>query len=101
MTKVFAWLSYPNRGNSQRTQGAVMSMYFYDETDDWPEYEIIKDNIHRLEMAHSEFRKELQEANSAFMSDPENEDLKARVARLKNKLKKIEKKLDESLSMYR
>jgi hypothetical protein len=29
-----------------------MSMYFYDDTDDWPEYKIIKDEIHRLEMAH-------------------------------------------------
>jgi hypothetical protein len=76
-------------------------MYFYDETDDWPEYKIIKDNIHRLEMAHAELRKELQEANSAFMSDPANDDLRVRVDRLRNKLKEIERKLDESLSMYR
>ena len=74
-----------------------MSMYFYDDTDDWPEYK----NIHRLETAHVEFRKKLQEAKSAFASDPANEDLKAEVDGLKKKLKEIEKKLDESLSMYR
>jgi hypothetical protein len=76
-------------------------MYFYDDTDDWPEYKIIKSDIHRLETAHAEFRKKLQEAKSAFISEPANEDLKAKVAGLEKKLKEIEKKLDESLSMYR
>lgn len=37
------------------------------------------------------FRKELQEAESAFRSDPANEDLKARVDGLKKKQKEIEK----------
>ena len=78
-----------------------MSMYFYDDTDDWPEYKIIKDDIHRLETAHVEFDTKLQEAKSAFASDPANEDLKAEVDGLKKKLKEIEKRLDESLSMYR
>ena len=78
-----------------------MSMYFYDDTDDWPEYKIIKDEIHRLEMVHLELRKELQEAESAFISNPANKDLKARVDGLKKKLKEIEKRLNESLSMYR
>ena len=85
----------------QRLQGSVMSMYFYDDTDDWPEYKIIKDHIHRLEVAHLEFREELQEAESARISDPENENLKAKVDVLKKKLKEIEKRLNESLSMYR
>ena len=85
----------------QRLQGSVMSMYFYDDTDDWPEYKIIKDYIHRLEVVHLEFRKELQEAESACISDPEKENLKAKVELLKKKLKEIEKRLNESLSMYR
>jgi hypothetical protein len=85
----------------KRLQGPVMSMYFYDDTDDWPEYKIIKDDIHRLEVLHVEFRKELQEAESARISDPENENLKAKVDVLKKKLKEIEKRLNESLSMYR
>ncbi len=85
----------------KRLQGPVMSMYFYDDTDDWPEYKIIKDYIHRLEVVHLEFRKELQEAESARISDPENENLKAKVDVLKKKLKEIEKRLNESLSMYR
>ena len=78
-----------------------MSMYFYDDTDDWPEYKIIKDDIHRLEVAHLDFSKELQEVESASISDPANDALKAKVAALKKKLKEIEKRLDESLSMYR
>ncbi|MBW1841861.1 MAG: hypothetical protein JRF27_05170 [Deltaproteobacteria bacterium] len=78
-----------------------MSMYFYDETDDWPEYKIVQDEIKRLEREHPRCRKELQEAEVAFHSDAENEDLKARVEVLSKKLKAIEKKLDASLSMYR
>ena len=78
-----------------------MSMYFYDETDDWPEYKIIKDDTHRLEVAYFEFRKELQEAESACISDPQNENLKTKVEVLKKKLKDVEKRLNESLNMYR
>jgi len=78
-----------------------MSMYFYDETDDWPEYKIIKDDIRRLEKAYLETRKELLETESAFGSNPLNKDLKIKVDELKKKLKKIEKKLEESLSLYR
>jgi len=76
-------------------------MYFYDETDDWPEYKIIKDDIRRLEKAYLETRKELLETESAFGSNPLNKDLKIKVDELKKKLKKIEKKLEESLSLYR
>ena len=78
-----------------------MSMYFYDDTDDWPEYRIIKDDIHRLEMAHGEISKELQKAESSSISNPANEDVKAKIVGLKKKLKEIEKRLNESLSMYR
>ena len=76
-------------------------MYFYDDTDDWPEYKIIKDEILRLEGALRELRQELRKTESAFFSDPANEDLKTRVVGLKKKQKKIEKRLNESLSMYR
>jgi len=78
-----------------------MSMYFYDETDDWPEYQIIKDDILRLEKEHVEIRKELQLADSEFGSDPSDAVLKAKIHRLKKKMKEIEKKLDGSLSLYR
>ena len=78
-----------------------MSMYFYDDTDDWPEYKIIKEDILRLEVALRKLRKELQETESAFLSEPANEGLKTRVFGLKKKLKKLEKRLNESLSMYR
>jgi DNA-binding transcriptional regulator GbsR (MarR family) len=76
-------------------------MYFYDDTDDWPEYKIIKEDIQRLEMAHLQISKELQEAESASVSNPANEDAKANIGGLKKKLKEIEKRLNDSLSMYR
>jgi hypothetical protein len=76
-------------------------MYFYDDTDDWPEYQIIKDDIHRLEKDHIESRKKLQEAESAFRSDPANEGLKAKVDELKIKVKEFEKRLNDSMGMYR
>jgi hypothetical protein len=76
-------------------------MYFYDETDDWPEYQIIKDDIRRLRKEHLEIRKELQEAESAFGSDHSDKVLKANAHRLKKKLKEIKKKLDGSLRLYR
>jgi predicted nucleic acid-binding Zn-ribbon protein len=87
--------------NPQRKQEAAMSMYFYDETDDWPEYQTIKDDIHRLEKEHVEIRKKIQEAESA--SGPEDSDtaLHAKVLGLKKKMKEIEQKLDGSLRLYR
>jgi hypothetical protein len=78
-----------------------MSMYFYDDTDDWPEYKIIKDEINRLEVARREFSEELQKAEAAFMSDPANKDVKVKVDELKKQLKETEKRLTASLSMYR
>ena len=78
-----------------------MSMYFFDETDDWPEYQTVRQEIHRLERENLELRNELKEAESAFTSDPAGKDLKAKADGIKKKLKTIERKLDESLSMYR
>jgi len=78
-----------------------MSMYFFDETDDWPEYQTVRQEIHRLERENLELLKELKEAESAVASDPTGKDLKAKIDGIKKKLKETERKLDESLSMYR
>ena len=78
-----------------------MSMYFYDETDDWPEYKIIKDDIHRLEKEQLEIRKELHKIESSFASHPENRGLKAKLDALKNKLKKVEDRLEKSSNLFR
>ena len=82
-------------------QEDAMSMYFYDETDDWPEYVIAKDDIHRLENEYLESRKLLQETESALRSDPANENLKTRMDELKIKVKEIEKQLTGSTGLYR
>lgn len=78
-----------------------MSMYFLDETDDWPEYQTIRDEIQQLDRKLIELQKELQQAEAALESDPQNRDLKAEVDALKQQVKAIKHKLDESLSMYR
>jgi hypothetical protein len=78
-----------------------MSMYFYDETDDWPEYQMIKDDIRHLEKEYFEIRKELQEVESVFGADSSDAVLKDKVYGLKEKMKEIEKKLDGTLSLYR
>ena len=90
-----------DKGEATKKQEAAMSMYFYDEADDWPEYQIIKDDIHRMEKEHLEIQNELQEVESAFGSDPSDTVLKAKVYRLKRKMKEIEQRLDGSLSLYR
>ena len=78
-----------------------MSMYFYDETDDWPEYQIIKDDIRRLETEHVEIQKKIQEVESVFGSRPEDKDLKAEVDRLKKTLEEIENRLEKFSNLYR
>ncbi len=78
-----------------------MSMYFLDETDDWPEYAIVKDDIRRLDMEHLRLSKELKAAEAAFKSDPSNREMQTRLDRLKKKAKEVGEKLDGSLNMYR
>jgi len=87
--------------NLPSQQESAVSMYFLDETDDWPEYEIIKEEIRRLDEKHVELQKELQGAESALLSDPANSELRSKADRLRNELEEIGKKLDDSLSMYR
>jgi hypothetical protein len=90
-----------DEAESTKKQEAAMSMYFYDETDDWPEYQIIKDDIHRLEKEQLEIRNELHKIESSFASHPENEDLKAKLDALKNKLKKVENRFEKSSNLFR
>jgi hypothetical protein len=78
-----------------------MSMYFLDETDDWPEYKIVRDEINQLDIELLELQRQLQEAESGLQSQPENDDVKAGIRVLKKKLQETEEKLNESLRMYR
>lgn len=78
-----------------------MSMNFLDETDDWPEYQTIREEIHRLEMEYNELNRELQAIQSISPSDVSAEEMTRRVESMKTKLEEIRRKLDASLSMYR
>jgi capsule polysaccharide export protein KpsE/RkpR len=90
-----------DEGESTKKQEAAMSMYFYDETDDWPEYQIIKDDIHRLEKEQLEIRTQLHKIESSFATHPENKGLKAKLDALKNKLKEVENRLEKSSNLFR
>jgi hypothetical protein len=76
-------------------------MYFLDETDEWPEYQTIKDEIHRLEQEYLELCKALEEAEMEDISDSVEKDSRSEVDKIKSDLKSIETKLDQSLNMYR
>lgn len=78
-----------------------MSMYFLDETDDWPEYKVIRDEINQLDRTLIELQKQLQDAETELRSAPENDEVKSRIGVLKKQLQETREKLDESLSMYR
>jgi hypothetical protein len=78
-----------------------MSMYFLDETDDWPEYQTIKDEITRLERERLELSRELEEIESGRAADSAADDPAARIHGLRARLRDVQRKLDESLSMYR
>jgi chromosome segregation ATPase len=87
-------------GKRHAREGA-MSMYFLDDTDDWPEYQTIRDEIHRLEREHLELSRELEEIESGRAAVSTADDLAARIHGLRARLKDVQRKLDESLSMYR
>lgn len=78
-----------------------MSMNFLDETDDWPEYQTVREEIRRLESEYSELSGELQAIQSTSVSDAEAKALASRVDSLQSRLKEVRRKLDASLSLYR
>lgn len=78
-----------------------MSMYFLDESDDWPEYKIVKNEIFRLEKEHADILKALREAARALDTAPNDENLKAGLQRLEDRRAQVEKKLEGALGMYR
>jgi hypothetical protein len=78
-----------------------MSMYFLDETDDWPEYQTVRDVIHRLEQERAAILEDIRDAESAMAAGPVNGDSRAKLDGLRMELGDVEKKLDESLSLYR
>ncbi len=74
-----------------------MSMNFLDETDDWPEYGIVRDEIQRLEQEYRELRRALE----AVELSPETVHSGADVEAIKTRLEAVRGMLDASLSMYR
>lgn len=78
-----------------------MSMNFLDETDDWPEYDTVRDEIRRLESEYSELQAELDAIQSKPVSGAAAGEWAREVEVLKTKLKEVQDKLDATLSLYR
>jgi len=69
-----------------------MTMFFFDEAGELEEYQTFRRKDQPLENVHLELRLALQKAEAALQDDPENQELKSRVAELKKKLKELEEK---------
>jgi seryl-tRNA synthetase len=80
---------------------AAMSMYFLDETDDWPEYRVVRDEVQRLETERNEVARELERTEAGCEGGIADKDLKLGIEVLKKRLKDIEEKLSASLTLYR
>lgn len=78
-----------------------MSMYFLDETDDWPEYKVVRDRINQLDREFLELQKQLQKAETDLPAEPDDGKLEAGIDLLKQRLQEIAVQLNESLRMYR
>lgn len=78
-----------------------MSMNFLDETDDWPEYRIVREEIQRLEVELRELSRALEAAATSPGAVAAGGDPEAELEGIKTRLKAIREKLDASLSMYR
>ena len=69
-----------------------MSMWFFDETGDLPEYQALREEVRRLEKEYLELRVLLKEAEEALRAAPEDDYLKAKVHYLKKRVKGLEDK---------
>lgn len=67
-------------------------MWFYDEASEMEEFQAFRKETRRVEKEYLELRVLLRDTEAALRSDPENDELKARVEYLKKRLKDLEKR---------
>jgi hypothetical protein len=71
---------------------SIMSMWFYDETEETEGYRELQKEIRGLEKEYLENRKLLRDTEQALRADPDSEYLKAKVLYLKKRIKDLENK---------
>lgn len=69
-----------------------MSMWFYDEAGELPEYQLARDEIRRLEREYLEVRRILSEAEMTLRENPLDEYLQAKVRYYTKRLRDLEAK---------
>lgn len=78
-----------------------MSMYFLDDTDDWPEYHTVRDEIRRLESSRAQIVEALRQTGDYPAPGCADGHSNERVIQLEDALRNVDEKLHESMSMYR
>jgi hypothetical protein len=68
-----------------------MAMFFFDEAGELEEYLTFRRQDQPLELKHLEIRTALNQAEEALRTDPENQEIIARIAELRNSLADLER----------
>jgi hypothetical protein len=68
-----------------------MVMFFFDEAGELEEYLTFRRQDQPLELKHLEIRTALNQAEEALRTDPENQEIIARIAELRNSLADLER----------
>ena len=69
-----------------------MSMWLYDDCKEMQEFQTLRKEVKRFEREYLDLRIQLRDTEVDLRSDPDNEDLKAKVTYLNKRLRDIEKK---------
>ena len=69
-----------------------MSMWLYDDVQEMQEFQILRQEIMRLEKEYLDLRAQLKDTEADLRSDLENEYLRAKVKHLNKRIQDIEKK---------
>lgn len=67
-----------------------MSMWFFDEAGEMPEYQRVKDKFSSLDKEYLELRVLLRDNQEALRADPQSEYHEARVRHLEKRIKSLE-----------
>jgi hypothetical protein len=67
-------------------------MWLYDDAQDMKEFQILREEVKRLEKEYLDLRIQLRDTETDLRSDPDSEYLQAKVKYLSKRLKDLEKK---------
>lgn len=68
-----------------------MTMWFFDESEEMDEYQVVRDTLLALEREQREVRGMLGEAMEALKTDPDNDEVRDRVEHYQERLEELEK----------